>query len=103
MGNAPRAIVNMEGNALSPGAHFTATVRAPATAAQHATAIKAYTSTKLAVPFTQRNDRYPHEGNTVYEASCEAYKHRGNSSGFYHVDVDGSGPIKPQLIYCNMS
>ncbi|KAI4873602.1 hypothetical protein NFI96_001400 [Prochilodus magdalenae] len=39
----------------------------------------------------------------IYEPSCEAYKHRGNTSGFYHVDVDGSGPIKPQLIYCNMS
>ncbi|XP_046717176.1 contactin-associated protein-like 4 isoform X2 [Silurus meridionalis] len=41
--------------------------------------------------------------SSVYEASCEAYKHRGNTSGLYHVDIDGSGPIKPQLIYCNMS
>lgn len=39
----------------------------------------------------------------IYEASCEAYKHKGNTSGFYYIDVDGSGPIKPQLIYCNMS
>ncbi|XP_034003247.1 contactin-associated protein-like 4 [Trematomus bernacchii] len=38
-----------------------------------------------------------------YEQSCEAYKHRGNTSGHYHIDVDGSGPIKPQLIYCNMT
>uniref|UniRef100_A0A671NA58 Contactin-associated protein-like 4 n=1 Tax=Sinocyclocheilus anshuiensis TaxID=1608454 RepID=A0A671NA58_9TELE len=40
---------------------------------------------------------------SIYEASCEAYKHKGNTSGFYYIDVDGSGPIKPQLIYCNMS
>lgn len=39
----------------------------------------------------------------IYEASCEAYKHKGNTSGFYYIDMDGSGPIKPQLIYCNMS
>ncbi|XP_031715309.1 contactin-associated protein-like 4 isoform X1 [Anarrhichthys ocellatus] len=38
-----------------------------------------------------------------YEKSCEAYKHKGNTSGHYHIDVDGSGPIKPQLIYCNMT
>ncbi|KAA0704301.1 Contactin-associated protein-like 4 [Triplophysa tibetana] len=41
--------------------------------------------------------------SSIYEASCEAYKHKGNTSGYYYVDVDGSGPIKPQLIYCNMS
>ncbi|KAM4605720.1 contactin-associated protein-like 4 [Polymixia lowei] len=41
--------------------------------------------------------------SSVYEASCEAYKHRGNTSGLYYIDVDGSGPIKPQLIYCNMT
>ncbi|XP_068079984.1 contactin-associated protein-like 4 isoform X2 [Danio rerio] len=41
--------------------------------------------------------------SSIYEASCEAYKHKGNTSGFYYIDVDGSGPIKPQLIYCNMS
>uniref|UniRef100_A0A673LVY6 Contactin-associated protein-like 4 n=1 Tax=Sinocyclocheilus rhinocerous TaxID=307959 RepID=A0A673LVY6_9TELE len=40
---------------------------------------------------------------SIYEASCEAYKHKGNTSGFYYIDVDGSGPIRPQLIYCNMS
>uniref|UniRef100_A0A8C2KHB0 Contactin associated protein like 3 n=1 Tax=Cyprinus carpio TaxID=7962 RepID=A0A8C2KHB0_CYPCA len=41
--------------------------------------------------------------SSIYEASCEAYKHKGNTSGFYYIDVDGSGPIKPQLIYCNIS
>uniref|UniRef100_A0A3B4B5B2 Uncharacterized protein n=1 Tax=Periophthalmus magnuspinnatus TaxID=409849 RepID=A0A3B4B5B2_9GOBI len=41
--------------------------------------------------------------SSVHEQSCEAYKHKGNTSGFYYIDVDGSGPIKPQLIYCNMT
>ena len=39
----------------------------------------------------------------VYESSCEAYKHRGNISGLYHVDLDGSGPIRAQFVYCNMT
>ncbi|XP_073332152.1 contactin-associated protein-like 4 [Pagrus major] len=41
--------------------------------------------------------------SSMYEQSCEAYKHRGNTSGHYYIDVDGSGPIQPQLIYCNMT
>uniref|UniRef100_A0A3Q3IXZ4 Contactin associated protein like 3 n=1 Tax=Monopterus albus TaxID=43700 RepID=A0A3Q3IXZ4_MONAL len=41
--------------------------------------------------------------SAVYEQSCEAYKHNGNTSGHYYIDVDGSGPIKPQLVYCNMT
>ncbi|XP_041647348.1 contactin-associated protein-like 4 [Cheilinus undulatus] len=41
--------------------------------------------------------------SSMYEQSCEAYKHKGNISGHYYIDVDGSGPIKPQLIYCNMT
>ncbi|MEQ2203621.1 hypothetical protein XENOCAPTIV_001428, partial [Xenoophorus captivus] len=39
----------------------------------------------------------------VYEQSCEAYKHNGNTSGYFYIDVDGGGPIKPQLVYCNMT
>ncbi|XP_061540117.1 contactin-associated protein-like 4 [Phycodurus eques] len=38
-----------------------------------------------------------------YGQSCEVYKHKGKTSGHYYVDVDGSGPIKPQLMYCNMT
>ncbi|XP_050000114.1 contactin-associated protein-like 4 isoform X6 [Alexandromys fortis] len=41
--------------------------------------------------------------SSVYEQSCEAYKHRGNASGFYYVDSDGSGPLQPFLLYCNMT
>ncbi|XP_008504224.2 contactin-associated protein-like 4 [Calypte anna] len=39
----------------------------------------------------------------IYEQSCEAYKHRGNTSGFYNIDSDGSGPLEPFLVYCNMT
>ncbi|KAM5136485.1 contactin-associated protein-like 3 isoform 2-T2 [Callospermophilus lateralis] len=41
--------------------------------------------------------------SSLYERSCEAYKHRGNSSGFYYIDSDGSGPLGPALVYCNMT
>ncbi|XP_049642287.1 contactin-associated protein-like 4 [Suncus etruscus] len=41
--------------------------------------------------------------NSIYEQSCEAYKHRGNTSGFYYIDSDGSGPLEPYLLYCNMT
>ncbi|CAH7058248.1 Cntnap4 [Phodopus roborovskii] len=41
--------------------------------------------------------------SSVYEQSCEAYKHRGNASGFYYVDLDGSGPLQAFLLYCNMT
>lgn len=46
---------------------------------------------------------YIFSSSAVYEKSCEAYKHQGNTSGLYYIDVDGSGPIKSQLIYCNMT
>uniref|UniRef100_A0A667WNY4 Contactin associated protein like 3 n=1 Tax=Myripristis murdjan TaxID=586833 RepID=A0A667WNY4_9TELE len=41
--------------------------------------------------------------SSIYEQSCEAYRHKGNTSGYYYIDVDGSGPIRPQMIYCNMT
>ncbi|XP_076010526.1 contactin-associated protein-like 4 [Genypterus blacodes] len=41
--------------------------------------------------------------SSIHEQSCEAYRHKGNTSGHHYIDVDGSGPIKPQLIYCNMT
>uniref|UniRef100_A0A8D2DB27 Contactin-associated protein-like 3 n=1 Tax=Sciurus vulgaris TaxID=55149 RepID=A0A8D2DB27_SCIVU len=41
--------------------------------------------------------------SSLYERSCEAYKHRGNSSGLYYIDLDGSGPLGPALVYCNMT
>uniref|UniRef100_A0A8C7X7R4 Contactin associated protein like 3 n=1 Tax=Oryzias sinensis TaxID=183150 RepID=A0A8C7X7R4_9TELE len=41
--------------------------------------------------------------SSSYERSCEMYKYKGNTSGHYYIDVDGSGPIKPQTVYCNMT
>ncbi|KAM9322915.1 contactin-associated protein-like 4 [Pholidichthys leucotaenia] len=41
--------------------------------------------------------------SSVYKQSCESYKHNGNTSGHFYIDVDGSGPIKPQLVFCNMT
>uniref|UniRef100_A0A673CT94 Contactin associated protein like 3 n=1 Tax=Sphaeramia orbicularis TaxID=375764 RepID=A0A673CT94_9TELE len=41
--------------------------------------------------------------SSTFKQSCEEYKHDGNTSGHYYIDVDGSGPIKPQLVYCNMT
>nr|XP_025743681.1 contactin-associated protein-like 4 [Callorhinus ursinus] len=39
----------------------------------------------------------------LYEQSCEAYKHRGKSSGRYYIDPDGSGPLQPFPAFCNMT
>ncbi|KAM8855889.1 contactin-associated protein-like 5 isoform 2-T2 [Spinachia spinachia] len=41
--------------------------------------------------------------NSIYESSCEAYKLIGSSSGFYSIDLDGSGPLGPTQVYCNMT
>lgn len=39
----------------------------------------------------------------IYEPSCEAYKLIGSSSGYYSIDPDGSGPLGPTQVYCNMT
>ncbi|KAM4877959.1 contactin-associated protein-like 3 isoform 2-T2 [Thomomys bottae] len=41
--------------------------------------------------------------SSTHEQSCEAHKHRGSPSGLYSIDVDGSGPLGPFLVYCNMT
>uniref|UniRef100_A0A8C0CQ73 Uncharacterized protein n=1 Tax=Balaenoptera musculus TaxID=9771 RepID=A0A8C0CQ73_BALMU len=41
--------------------------------------------------------------SSLYEQSCEAHRHRGSSSGLYYIDSDGSGPLGPSLVYCNMT
>ncbi|XP_060103746.1 contactin-associated protein-like 2 [Heteronotia binoei] len=41
--------------------------------------------------------------NSVYELSCEAYKHLGKASGSYWIDPDGSGALGPLKVYCNMT
>lgn len=39
----------------------------------------------------------------IYEPSCEAYKHLGRSSDTYWIDPDGSGPLGPFKVNCNMT
>uniref|UniRef100_A0A8C7F7Q5 Contactin associated protein family member 5 n=1 Tax=Oncorhynchus kisutch TaxID=8019 RepID=A0A8C7F7Q5_ONCKI len=41
--------------------------------------------------------------NSIYEASCEAYRLTGSSSGYFSIDPDGSGPLGPTQVYCNMT
>ncbi|XP_041700111.2 contactin-associated protein-like 5 isoform X1 [Coregonus clupeaformis] len=41
--------------------------------------------------------------NSIYEASCEAYRLTGSSSGYFSIDPDGSGPLGPIQVYCNMT
>uniref|UniRef100_A0A3Q1BT77 Contactin associated protein 2 n=1 Tax=Amphiprion ocellaris TaxID=80972 RepID=A0A3Q1BT77_AMPOC len=40
---------------------------------------------------------------SIYEPSCEAYKHLGRSSDAYWIDPDGSGPLGPFKVNCNMT
>uniref|UniRef100_G1QA98 Contactin associated protein like 5 n=1 Tax=Myotis lucifugus TaxID=59463 RepID=G1QA98_MYOLU len=39
----------------------------------------------------------------LYERSCEVYRHRGNTAGFFHIDPDGSGPLGALQVYCNVT
>ncbi|XP_052057008.1 contactin-associated protein like 5-3 isoform X3 [Apodemus sylvaticus] len=41
--------------------------------------------------------------NSIYEQSCEAYRHQGNMAGFFYVDPDGSGPLGPLQVFCNIA
>ncbi|XP_074550653.1 contactin-associated protein-like 5 [Halichoeres trimaculatus] len=41
--------------------------------------------------------------SSIYESSCEAIGLTGGSSGFYSIDPDGSGPLGPASVYCNMT
>ncbi|KYO18229.1 contactin-associated protein-like 2 isoform B [Alligator mississippiensis] len=41
--------------------------------------------------------------NSIYEQSCEGYRHKGKTSGFFHIDSDGSGPLGPLWVYCNIT
>ncbi|XP_010609260.2 contactin-associated protein-like 3 isoform X1 [Fukomys damarensis] len=41
--------------------------------------------------------------SSIYEQSCEALRYRGSPSGPYYIDADGSGPLGPVLVYCNMT
>ncbi|XP_036277629.1 contactin-associated protein-like 5 [Pipistrellus kuhlii] len=39
----------------------------------------------------------------LYERSCEVYRHRGNTAGFFHIDPDGSGPLGALRVHCNVT
>ncbi|KAJ7411142.1 contactin-associated protein-like 5 isoform X2 [Willisornis vidua] len=39
----------------------------------------------------------------IYEHSCEAYRHQGKTSGFFYIDSDGSGPLEPLRVFCNIT
>ncbi|XP_060227615.1 contactin-associated protein like 5-1-like [Meriones unguiculatus] len=41
--------------------------------------------------------------DSIYEQSCELYRHQGNTAGFFYVDSDGSGPLGPLQVYCNVT
>ncbi|TSL10154.1 Contactin-associated protein-like 2 [Bagarius yarrelli] len=41
--------------------------------------------------------------SSVYEQSCEAYKHLDKTSDVYWIDPDGSGPLGPLRVICNMT
>ncbi|KAG7236667.1 hypothetical protein INR49_000648, partial [Caranx melampygus] len=40
---------------------------------------------------------------SMYQQSCEEYKHQGKSSGSYWIDPDGSGSIAPFRVNCDMT
>ncbi|XP_041847532.1 contactin-associated protein-like 2b [Melanotaenia boesemani] len=40
---------------------------------------------------------------SLYQQSCEEYKHSGKSSGSYWIDPDGSGSIAPFRVSCDMT
>ncbi|KAG9477540.1 hypothetical protein GDO78_002767, partial [Eleutherodactylus coqui] len=41
--------------------------------------------------------------SSLYEQSCEAYRHKGYPSDYYYIDSDGSGPLGPFRVYCNIT
>ncbi|XP_036396204.1 contactin-associated protein-like 5 [Megalops cyprinoides] len=41
--------------------------------------------------------------NSIYEPSCESYRQTGSASGHFSIDPDGSGPLRPTLVYCNIT
>ncbi|KAM3916615.1 contactin-associated protein-like 5 [Leptodactylus fuscus] len=41
--------------------------------------------------------------SSLYEQSCEAYRHKGYPSDYYYIDSDGSGPLGPVRVYCNIT
>lgn len=38
----------------------------------------------------------------LYKETCDAYRVSGKTSGNYTIDPDGSGPLKPFTVYCDI-
>lgn len=43
-----------------------------------------------------------HYPPALYKESCEAYRLSGKTSGNFTIDPDGSGPLKPFVVYCDI-
>ncbi|XP_035878469.1 contactin-associated protein-like 5 [Phyllostomus discolor] len=41
--------------------------------------------------------------HSLYERSCEVYRHQGSTAGFFYIDPDGSGPLGPLQVHCNVT
>lgn len=54
-------------------------------------------------PFALHLSHVGYSVPAIYEPSCEAYKHLGQTSNYYWIDPDGSGPLGPLKVYCNMT
>ncbi|NXE69389.1 CNTP1 protein, partial [Calcarius ornatus] len=39
---------------------------------------------------------------SLYKETCDAYRVSGKTSGNYTIDPDGSGPLKPFTVYCDI-
>lgn len=44
----------------------------------------------------------PYPPLALYKESCEAYRLSGKYSGNFTIDPDGSGPLKPFVVYCDI-
>ncbi|KAI1230282.1 hypothetical protein IHE44_0010247 [Lamprotornis superbus] len=42
------------------------------------------------------------DSRALYKETCDAYRVSGKTSGNYTIDPDGSGPLKPFTVYCDI-
>ncbi|KAL6462886.1 hypothetical protein MHYP_G00293080 [Metynnis hypsauchen] len=96
---------NMEGDALKPGTVSAALVMGRVTVELPVTHENKELDVKhvAAVSVKQQHVDGGPLWAAVYEQSCEAYKHLGRSSDLYWIDPDGSGPLGPFKVLCNMT
>ncbi|EMP40519.1 Contactin-associated protein 1, partial [Chelonia mydas] len=56
---------------------------------------------RVAHPFQLRTGTQYFFG-ALYKESCDAYRLSGKTSGNFTIDPDGSGPLKPFTVYCDI-